>query len=338
MKFLVTGATGGLGRNAIEWLLKEGHEVHATGRNQAIGHQLVELGATFTPLNLIDATDQDYKNLLTDCDVVWHCAALSSPWGKYSLFYQSNTWVTSQLAQWAGKLGIQRFVHVSTPSIYFDFKSRTHIKESFLAKPFANAYAKTKYEAEKIIQKVVDSYPATTFIIIRPRGIFGPYDQVIIPRILNQIKRKKGILHLPKAGKACIDLTFVLDVVYALFLASTQPSLDSGEVFNITNQQPVQLSIILNQLLKEQLHIQYSIKSVPYPILYSVACIQELIATCTHAEPALTRYSVGALCFDMTLCQKSAQQKLGYTPIYSLKEGIDLTAHWLKEQGTLING
>lgn len=37
MKVLVTGATSGLGRNAVEYLRRQGIKVTATGRNQAMG-------------------------------------------------------------------------------------------------------------------------------------------------------------------------------------------------------------------------------------------------------------------------------------------------------------
>lgn len=338
MRFLVTGATSGLGRNAVEWLLQNGHHVHATGRDQQIGNILIELGAKFTALDLTTATEQEYKALLTECDMVWHCAALSSPWGKYKSFYQANVQITSRLASYAGMLGIKRFIHVSTPSIYFDFKSHTDIPEDYLAKRFANHYAATKYEAEQIIQQQVKHFPNTTYIIIRPRGLFGPHDRVIIPRVLAQIKRTSGILHLPAGGKAYVDLTFVLNVVYALFLASHNMSLQSGEVFNITNQQPCHLNQVLEQLLKHKLQITYKIRPLPYPLLYTIAGVLELAASLTKREPALTRYSIGALYFDMTLSQQKAIERLGYTPRYNLTEAIDITANWLKQNGIVEHG
>ena len=39
-RILVTGATGGLGRNAVRTLLAQGVEVRATGRNAAVGREL----------------------------------------------------------------------------------------------------------------------------------------------------------------------------------------------------------------------------------------------------------------------------------------------------------
>ena len=40
MKAIITGATGGLGRNLTEFLLAHNWEVLALGRNQNIGSQL----------------------------------------------------------------------------------------------------------------------------------------------------------------------------------------------------------------------------------------------------------------------------------------------------------
>lgn len=331
MIFLVTGATSGLGRNAVEWLLKNGHEVLATGRNQKVGQDLEKLGAFFTHLDLITASDEDYQTLLEGCEIILHCAALSSPWGKYEDFYQANVLVSSRLMHWAGKLKIKRFIYVSSPSIYFNFKSQLDIQESYLPKKFSNHYAFTKYQAEQELQKNVSQYPETIYLIIRPRGLFGPHDRVILPRLLNEIKRRKGILYLPKAGKAFIDLTFVLNVVYALFIASTNQNLISGEVFNITNQQPSQLDKLLNRLLKDKLQINYQIRSIQYSLLYGIASLLELTAFFTKKEPKLTRYSVGALYFDMTLNQEQARQRLGYIPKYTLEEGITITANWLRE-------
>lgn len=52
MKIPVTGATSGLGRNAVHYLLERGFSVVATGRNQVEGAHLKHVGATFIPLDL----------------------------------------------------------------------------------------------------------------------------------------------------------------------------------------------------------------------------------------------------------------------------------------------
>ena len=52
MKVLVTGATSGLGRNAVEYLRNRGISVRATGRNEAMGKLLSKMGAEFVPADV----------------------------------------------------------------------------------------------------------------------------------------------------------------------------------------------------------------------------------------------------------------------------------------------
>ncbi len=338
MRVLVTGATSGLGRNAAQWLLEAGHQVHATGRDSRAGQELLWLGAEFTQLDLTQATEEQCRQLMAGCDWVWHCAAKSSPWGSKREFYQANVAATEKLAQAAGHCGIRRFIHISTPAIYFDFQPHQNIDEEYRARRFANHYAASKYAVEQRLQALVPRYPQTTYIILRPRGLFGPHDRVIVPRLLQQLDRDRGVLRLPGGGKALLDLTFVLNVVHAMDLASRQQPLPSGAVYNITNHQPQRLADMLDALLHRQLGLRYRLQAVPYPLLQVLAGGLELLAHFTGKEPLLTRYSVAAVYFDMTLSQTRAVEQLGYRPRYSMDEGIRITGEWLKRQGDMPHG
>lgn len=338
MKVLLTGATSGLGRNAAEWLLSAGHAVHATGRDSTVGQLLQEQGAEFTGLDLTQAGANECERLMLGCDAVWHCAAKSSPWGSKAEFHAANVVATQTLAEAAGRCGVSRFVHISTPAIYFDFQDHACIDERYRAQRFANHYASSKYQAEQAIRTLVPLYPQTTFIILRPRGLFGPYDRVILPRILGQIERDHGALRLPDGGQAVLDLTFVLNVVHAMDLASRNRALSSGAVYNITNHQPMRLVDTLHLLLHEQLGLRYRVQAVPYRLLYTLATALELLACITRKEPMLTRYSVAAVNFDMTLSQARSLEELGYRPRYSMEESIQLTGQWLKSQAVKPHG
>lgn len=337
MNVLVTGATSGLGRNAAEWLLGAGHSVRATGRNRQAGAELAALGAEFIPLDLALATPEQCAALLEGIDTVWHCAAKSSPWGDYASFYAANVAATDKLASAAGQRGIERFVHISTPSIYFDFADHVEVDESYRAKRFVNHYAATKFAAEQRIAELVKRHPATTYVILRPRALFGPHDRVILPRLLQQMQRDSGVLRLPGGGKAVLDLTFVLNVVHAMQLASTRP-LTSGAIYNISNHEPGRLADILERLLKGEMGIDYRLQAMPYALLNGLAGAMEIAARFTGREPMLTRYSVGAVNFSMTLSNARAIAELGYTPRYTMDDGIRLTAAWLKAQERTAHG
>lgn len=333
MKILVTGATSGLGRNAAQYLLENGHQVVATGRNRVVGKQLAQAGAHFTPLDLTQAHQNDCIRLMAGCDAVWHCAAKSSPWGKQSEFFMANVHVSRMLAQAAGHAQTPRFVHISTPAVYFDFQHHHNLTESYRARSFSSHYAHSKFLAEQEISAAVTRFPATTYVRLRPRGLFGPHDNVIIPRLLQQLQRDGGVLRLPRGGATLLDLTFVQNVVYAMELATSNPTLRSGGVYNVTNHQPQRLNAMLDALLRQQLQLNYQVKTVPWPLLSLVARGMELVGKCLDREPPVTRYSAGTLSFDMTLSAENAINELGYRPRFSMDEGIALTGEWLRTHG-----
>lgn len=327
-RVLVTGATGGLGRNAVEALLAQGAQVRATGRNAVAGAALQGAGAQFEPLDLATATDAQWQALLQDIDVVWHCAALSSPWGRRQDFVAANVTLTARLLQAAGDAGVQRFVHISTPAIYFDFTDHLNIAESFRPQRYVNDYAATKAEAEACVQQAVLQYPHMRCIILRPRAIFGPHDQVLLPRLRQSMRGRAGYLPLPHAGQVTLDLTYVGNVVQAMQRATTVRVLTSGAVFNITNHAPAVLGDVLTQLFAHQLQLPLHIVRVPYPLLAGAATLMQAWSRVSHKEPLLTPYSVGAIHFDMTLDNTQALNVLGYQPVVDMQEGIRRTADW----------
>ena len=172
MKILITGSTGCLGRNLTnKLLLEEKHQIYATGRNQEIGKILENQGVIFQNADLQDR--EAIINLCKDKEIIFHCGALSSPWGKYKDFYEANVLGTKNIIDGCLRHNVGRLIHVSTPSLYFDFTEKYQIAESSILPKPVNHYAATKLAAEKLIDQAFINHqlPAIT---IRPRAIFGP--------------------------------------------------------------------------------------------------------------------------------------------------------------------
>lgn len=332
-RILVTGATGGLGRNAVRLLLARGVAVRACGRNAGVGAELARQGAHFVALDLALAPPAQLAALLDGVDAVWHCAALSSPWGAEADFVAANVNATGALLEAAGRGGVGRFVHVSTPAIYFDYRHRAEVPEGFRPARYVNHYARTKAQAEALVQAAVARHPAMRCVILRPRAIFGPHDQVLVPRLDGLLRRGGGRLALPRGGAVKLDLTYVDNVVEALWLATTHAALASGSAFNITNHEPVRLREVLHSLFCEALGRPLRIVALPYPLLAAAARAMQALAWLSGREPALTPYSLGAISYDMTLSNASASAVLGYRPVVSLAEGIRRTAAWMQQHG-----
>ncbi|RUR11153.1 NAD(P)-dependent oxidoreductase [Legionella sp. km772] len=323
MRCLVTGATGGLGMNLTKRLIQDGHEVIALGRNQLLGEYLTQLGARFIGLDLSEETA--LQALAKNTELIFHCAALSSPWGEYKDFYQANVLGTQNVIKATPKNA--RLIHVSSPSIYFDFSEKHNIKEdSCLPKKPVNYYVKTKLMAEHLIDRAFVEQELQV-ITLRPRAIFGPYDRALLPRLLKA--ERKGVLTLVGTGQNLIDVTYVENVVESLVLASQAKTQCLGKKYNITNDEPQSLHAIIS-LLFASLERKVQLKYIPFNLAKKIGQSLELIYSLpfVKAEPRLTAYSAGVLALGQTLNIEAAKHELGYKPVITIAKGMQSFAQW----------
>ena len=326
MKILLTGSTGMLGR-AILRCADTDIAIKAMIRDR---DQIPDLDESCPVTNTREYAVADLQNpesLNEACrgvDVVVHSAALSSPWGRAEDFECINVQGTRHLLKAAEAQGVEQFVFVSSPSIYFDFKNASCICEDHaLPDRFCNDYARSKVKAESLVN---ESELSTT--ILRPRGIFGPHDRAIVPRLLGAIKNKT--LVLPSERNPYIDMTYVDNVAMAVINAI---HVDNAQgVFNITNDQPMRLFALLKMLV-DQVAPGTQIKTLPYGLMSRVAAVSELCCRWMpgYPEPRLTRYSAGLFHFDQSLCIDEAVNKLDYQPAISIEEGVRRYAQWYRK-------
>ncbi|MCW8409547.1 SDR family NAD(P)-dependent oxidoreductase [Legionella sp. PATHC035] len=323
MVCVVTGATGCLGLSLTQRLVADGYEVIALGRNKQLGKLITQFGAQFIAVDLLDK--EKLKKIAQNAQTIFHCAALSSPWGRYNDFYNANVLGTQHVI--AATPPNARLVHVSSPSIYFNFTEQHNIKEdsSLPLKP-ANYYVKTKLLAESLIDKAYRERDLNV-ITLRPRAIFGPYDRAILPRILQN--EKNGILPIIGTGQNLIDITYVENVVDSLLLAAQADRRFCGKKYNITNAEPRALITILSELFSA-LQKPFRPKFIPYSFAKIYAASMEKLyhLSLTGKEPRLTRYSAAVLSMGQTLNIEAAQMDLGYQPKITINQGIERFATW----------
>jgi nucleoside-diphosphate-sugar epimerase len=328
MNVLITGGTGFLGKQLALKLRSLGDYVTVLGRNQSIGTQLEAVGLRFVAADL-----RDQQAIAAACqgqDCVFHCGALSSPWGNRQEFYDINVLGTRHLVQGCLTHRVSRLVHVSTSAVYFTYADRLQIPESLPFPQPIGAYARTKQLAEQEIQSAHQQ--GLSVITIRPRGIFGAGDTTILPRLLRASDRT-GI-PLIRQGKAVIDITYIDNVVDALRCCQQASDSLSGRVYNITNGEPMPLIALLEQLSQQLGTLKF--KPMSFPIAYGLATTMEgMAALWAGSEPILTRYTVGLLTFSQTLAIDAAKTDLSYQPQVTLEEGITQFSQWWKAARTL---
>jgi nucleoside-diphosphate-sugar epimerase len=190
-----------------------------------------------------------------------------------------------------------------------------------------NDYANTKLLAEKVVENYVQQ--GLSALILRPQGIFGPRDTAIIPRLIRVAQ--KGFVPVMNEGVK-IDLTYVDNVVHAIFCALRAQDQYVGEKYNITNGEPVDQLLTLEYLL-EKLGYRVKRKWIPNSRAWFLAGILEWVyrTFALQGEPILTRYSVCTLAFTRTLSIEKARRELGYDPQVSMIEGLERTIPWFAQ-------
>ena len=317
MKVLVTGATGFLGEYIVKELSEKGYKVIAFGRNEEKGRDLSRryIHTSFIKGNFENI--DDLKNIDENIDYIVHAGGLSTVWGKWKDFYNSNVKGTENIIRFCKESDIKKLVFISSPSIYAKPKDGFLIKEEEApSENRLNFYIRSKILAESRI-KEISNMP---WVIIRPRGLFGVGDTSIIPRLL-RLNSKIGI-PLFSDGSQMIDITCVENVALSIRLALEKKE-SVGNIYNITNDEPMQFKEIL-ELFFDEMGIKGRYIRLNYSVIkFIVNLIEKLYSFFKiGGEPPLTLYTLYLLKYSQTLSVEKAKKDLGYKPEITIREGI----------------
>lgn len=310
-RVVVTGATGFLGGHCAR-ALSGRYQLVASGRNQAT---LSMLQSPEITVDRVDLSEPSACDKLSEHrpDLIVHCAALSSPWGKPTHFEAANVTGTQTVLDACQSVGA-RLVYISTPSVYMNGTDRLNVDEQVpLPDEFVNDYARTKAEAERRVKA-----SSVAAVILRPQGIIGAGDAAIAPRFERLTDR--GIFPMIRGCDPLLDMTHVDNVVAAI--ASSCAKLldgawDTCQVFNVTNGDPRRLSELGGAFLNAK-NAAGAAKRVrrlqlPHGVLAGLAQLAEFAARDRH-EPIVTRYAVELLATSRTLSIDKARSLLDYDP------------------------
>ena len=324
-RILITGATGFTGGEVLKYLSQfyDNRNLIGTGRNISKAKDMEMLGVRMI---CGDLTEENFiLENFSDITHVVHCAAKSDIWGAYDSFYKNNVVATKNILTLPN---LKHIIYISTPSIYFNYQNRINIKESEpLPKKFVNNYSITKYLGELLILK--HETPKIKKHIFRPRAIIGAGDTTLMPRLIRAYG--EGRLKIIGSGENIGDFTSVKNLAHIIHLALEKSSQTEQIVFNVTDDNPVNLWDFINTSLKKQ-SLNPVKKKVPYRLAFAVAAINEWYNIFfSKNEPVLTRYGIGVLNYSLTLNIDAAKNLLGYKPIISSYESIDEFVSWKKE-------
>jgi len=252
-KAAVTGGAGFIGSNLVDKLIQQGVEVtiiddFSTGFRSNLNPQakLYEGSIHNTPTSIL-------ANVLKDCDVVFHTAALArvQPSIKDPLkFNEVNVTGTLNLLKACVDAGVKRVVYSASSSAYGN-TTTFPTPETSTTNPLS-PYGLQKFIGEQYCKMFSEVYKLDTaslryFNIYGERmSLEGAY-KLAIPIFANQMLEGKP-LTINNDGEQRRDFTYVGDAVNANILAATYQEPLNGEVFNIGNGKNYSINELANMM------------------------------------------------------------------------------------------
>jgi UDP-4-keto-D-QuiNAc 4-reductase len=173
MKVLVTGASGFVGSALCAHLVTKGHAVRGAIRNTQ-GKSLP--GVEYQIISDM-SVDANWREVLTDINVVVHCAARVHVMKEASVdplaaFREVNVQGTACLAEQAVDRGAKRFIYISSIKVNGETTSDHSFKADDTPAP-EDPYGISKWEAEQVLWEVAEK-TGLEVVIIRPPLVYGP--------------------------------------------------------------------------------------------------------------------------------------------------------------------
>ncbi len=308
-RVLITGANGFVGRTLCLEALTRSMMVRGAVRQRA------ELPADIENVMIGDINDvTDWSSVLTGCDVVIHLAARVHVMNDTSAdplaeFRQVNVDGTLNLARQAARAGVKRFIFVSSVKV--------NGEQTETAKPFTEdtvpnpqeAYGISKFEAERGLLKIAQE-TGMEVVIIRPPLVYGAGVKANFASMMRAVKRgfplPLGAIHNQRS------FVYVGNLVSMMMCCIDHPAA-ANQVFLVSDGHDLSTTELLRACA---LALGVSARLLPVP--------QKLLEL---GAAVLGRHAVAQrLCGNLQVDISKARSLLGWTPPFSLAEGLKATA------------
>lgn len=311
MRFLVTGASGFVGRPLCAELLRQGYAIRAAVRS---GNGRVD-DAEQAIVGPIGAKT-DWTDALRGIDVVIHLAARvhvmhETATDPLAAFREVNAAGTENLARQAVQAGVKRLVYVSSIKVNGEETVDGRVyRESDEPAP-RDPYAISKWEAEQALHRVATE-TGLEVVIVRPPLVYGPGVKGNFVQMLAVLA--KGI-PLPLASvRNQRSLVYVGNLVDALVTCATHPAA-AGQTYLVSDGEDVSTPGLLRHL--------GTALGRPARLFMCPPNLLEFAGRLTGRRDQVDRL-LGSLRVD----SGRIRHELGWHPPFTLQQGLQRTAAW----------
>ena len=333
MRVLVTGGGGFLGHAICARLRARGVEVLSFSRHEHA--HLSALGVRQVRGDI--ASFEAVTAAFVGVDTVFHVAAKAGAWGSFQEYFDPNVRGTWNVIAACRMNRVRTLVFTSSPSVaHRGTRAVTGGNETTAAPAdrFKAWYPATKRVAEEHVLAANGNALAT--VALRPRLIWGPGDNHLLPRLVE--RARAGKLKFVGDGMNLVDTTYIDNAVQAHLdafdaLHEQAGAVCAGKAYFISNGEPKPIADIVNSLLRAA-GAPTATQLVPFRVAYSIGTLLELAYALLplKGEPLLTRFLAEQLSTPHYYDISAAKRDFGYQPKVSILEGLRQLGIWWREQ------
>jgi predicted dehydrogenase/nucleoside-diphosphate-sugar epimerase len=307
--YLVTGASGALGKATVKRLRAEGHKVRVFQRRLPAK---AEDGIEYCFGNLGDPEAVD--RAVAGAEIVIHCgAATKGGWPEH----KGGTVVgTRNVIDACKKHGVVQLVHISSMSVidWAGSVGNGPVSETANLEPRPDergAYTRAKLEAEQLVAAAAAQ--GLPVVILRPGQIFGGG----IPLINGAVARSAGGRWLILGdGKLELPLVYIDDVVDAI-QASIAKRLIHGEVIQIIDPEHLTQEDVLGLAGGTR-----ALLRVPRPFVFALGKLSEIPLGALGKSSPVAVYRLRSALARLHYESDRAVKMLDWRPRVGVREGI----------------
>jgi nucleoside-diphosphate-sugar epimerase len=325
MRVLVTGASGFLGGHVAELLSARGDRVRALVRKTSNRKHLEKLANVDLVEGSVESMDR-VRAAVDGVDAVVHCAGVVKARGVDE-FFAVNVGGTSNLVEATRRLGLKRFVHVSSLEACGPSTDGSPVDPA--QENPVTAYGRSKLAAEKVVLSAKDDMPV---VILRPGAIYGPRDGEIL-EAFRSIQR--GLLPLVDGGGAKGVWIYATDCARACIRA-IEADVPSGRIYFVDDGcGPIEQRQMLTDAERALGKKALVRASLPVPVLMAVARGVEALGRVTNRPVMLTREKANMLLQHWVCSSDATRRELGWQPEVPWDQGVQLAVRWYRDNGWL---
>ena len=306
---MVTGASGFIGQELCEELIRRQHSVKTIVRDESKIKDIRYLNAKVADIG----PETNWVSALQDIDVVVHLAARvhimkDKAFDPLEAFRKVNTAGTLNLARQAAAAGVKRFVFVSTIKVNGDV--------TMPGRPFRaddvpvplDPYAVSKLEAEQSLREL-EAQTGMEVVIVRPPLVYGPGVGANFASMMRWVARGVPLpLGAINNSRSLVALGNLVD----LLVTCLKHPAAAGQTFLVSDGEDVSTSELLSRTAQA---MDRKVMLLPIPT-FLLEAGAALLGKRTVAQ---------RLCGSLQVDIEKTRYLLDWNPPYTLNQGLKRT-------------